>query len=160
MEHTETRKTRIPLLLACIAIPVMTGIVSSLICGDAMRMFDTLDQPALSPPAWLFPAAWTILYVLMGIASYLIVISDDPGKTHVLALYAIQLFFNFCWSPLFFLAQQYWLALGWLVVMWALVALLILRARKINPASAALLVPYILWCTFATYLNAGIAILN
>ena len=91
-------------LLICIALPLAVGGLSALISGGGMESFATLEKPPLSPPGWLFPVVWSILYVLMGIASYLVLMSDASGAVigGGLKLYGAQLFFNFMWSILFF----------------------------------------------------------
>lgn len=76
-----------------ISIPLAVGGLSALLTGDGMQSFQTVNQPPLSPPAWLFPLVWTILYILMGIASYLVV--GKEGSSKALTLYAVQLIFNF-----------------------------------------------------------------
>ncbi|MBF0580357.1 tryptophan-rich sensory protein [Erysipelotrichaceae bacterium RD49] len=131
-----------------------------------MNSFHQMTQPPLSPPAWLFPVAWTILYILMGLASYLIWSAGDRSSIrradarNWLIVYGISLFFNFCWSPVFFDLKWYWFALIWLLALWAMIIYLVRKARTISQPAMWAMVPYLLWVTFAAYLNAGIAILN
>lgn len=148
------------MLIACIAVPLAVGLVSSRITLDQMELFGQMNQPALSPPAWLFPIAWTILYILMGIASYLILRSDSKYKVGAICLYISQLIMNFMWSPIFFNNQDFWVALGIIVVMWTTTVLLAILCWFIDKRATYCLIPLILWTTFATYLNAGIAVLN
>lgn len=151
-----------------IAVPLGIGFIISLFTRDAMMKFAEFNQPPLSPPAWLFPVAWTILYILMGIASYLIwkkgyesrKSADKNLSRNALIIYAIQLVFNFAWTPLFFVLDQFWFAFVWLLVMWVMVLILIIKTRKISMPAFWMLLPYLIWCTFAAYLNCGIAILN
>lgn len=153
-------------VIICLAIPLAVGGISAALTSGAMSSFGDMKQPPLSPPGWLFPVAWTILYILMGIASYFIYFAGRDKKALKaasktwLTIYGVQLFFNFCWSPVFFNFKWYWFALGWLLVMWAMIIVLIVKARKISVPAMWMLIPYLLWCTFAAYLNAGIAILN
>ncbi len=149
-------------LLICIAIPLLVGGISGLISMNSMQTFAALEKPPLSPPAWLFPVVWTILYILMGIASYLIIASDTTQREteRALSLYALQLFFNFFWSILFFNLGLYWFAFAWLLVLWVLIGLCIIYFSRISNTAALLMVPYFLWVTFAAYLNAGVAYLN
>lgn len=151
-----------------IAVPLGGGFIISLFTRDAMSKFSDLNQPPLAPPAWLLPVAWTILYVLMGIASYLIwkkghdstkTANKSASKT-ALIIYAIQLVFNFVWTPLFFNLSWYWPAFIWLMVMWVLIIVLMVKTYKISRPAFWMFLPYIIWCTFAAYLNCGIAILN
>lgn len=150
------------ILFICIAIPLITGGVAGFISRNSMNAFAALNKPPLSPPGLLFPIVWTILYLLMGIASYLILTSDAPQKDVGIALklYFIQLFFNFLWPILFFQLELYFFAFIWLVVLWLLILATIISFSRISKPAAYLMVPYLLWVTFAGYLNLGIAILN
>lgn len=103
-------------LIICLAIPLAVGGISAFLIQDSMETFDTLQKPPLSPPGWLFPVVWTILYILMGIASYLVLTSSSPNQT-ALTLYGIQLTFNFIWPLIFFNRQQYLFAFIWLVLL-------------------------------------------
>lgn len=143
-----------------IAIPLLIGGLSSLITMNNMQLFDSINKPPLAPPKWLFPVVWTILYIMMGIASYFLYKADSEEGREALILYGIQLFFNFWWSIIFFNLKAYWFAAIWLFIMWIIILLLLVKSKKINEISFWLLIPYIVWCTFALYLNVGIAILN
>ena len=151
-----------------IAVPLCGGFIISLFTRDAMSKFGSFNQPPLAPPAWLFPVAWTVLYVLMGLASYFIwkkdydsrKAADKSASKTALIIYGIQLVFNFVWTPLFFSLGWYWFAFAWLLVMWALIIVLMMKAYRISRPAFWMLLPYIIWCTFAAYLNCGIAILN
>lgn len=151
-----------------IAVPLGGGFIISLFTRDAMSKFSSFNQPPLAPPAWLFPVAWTILYILMGVASYLIwekghnanAPADKTASKTALIIYAVQLVFNFIWTPLFFSLGWHWFAFIWLMVMWVLIIVLTSQTRKISRFAFWMLIPYIIWCTFAAYLNCGIAILN
>ena len=157
---------QICLSIGLIVLPLIVGVISASITGSAMMSFGKLNQPPLAPPAWLFPVAWTILYILMGVASLLIYRFVPKNETEKklrnteLIVYFAQLFFNFMWTILFFKLEARWFALGWLIVMWLMVFALIYMCSKNRKAAAWCLIPYILWCTFATYLNVMIAILN
>ena len=149
-------------LLKCIAIPLGIGVLSALLSGGGMRTFETLNKPLLSPPGWLFPVVWTVLYVLMGIASYLVLIADasQQEKEKALTLYGYQLAVNFLWPIFFFDFGWYLFAFFWLLLLWALIWLTIKHFQNISRAAALLLVPYLLWVTFAGYLNFAIWKLN
>ena len=145
----------------CIAVPLGGGFVISLLTQSAMSKFGQFNQPPLAPPAWLFPIAWTILYILMGLASYFIWACSKKGTNkEVLILYGLQLVMNFAWTPIFFNLEQYWFAFAWLIAMWIVIIIMMVKTKKISTAAFVMLLPYILWCTFAAYLNCGIAILN
>lgn len=146
----------------CVAIPLLVGGLSALVSSKAMENYKGLVQPPLAPPGWIFPVVWTILFVLMGIASFL-VLKQGPDRDEVanaLKVYGVQLVFNFVWSILFFNLGLYYLAFGWLVMLWVLILVTILQFNSISKAAARLMVPYLLWVTFAGYLNLAIAILN
>lgn len=149
-------------LAISILIPVAVGAISGLLSGNSMRMFNTMVKPPLSPPAWLFPVVWTILYVLMGIASYIIysygIEREDVRKA--LFFYALQLVFNFFWSIFFFNKEWYLFSFIWLLALWGLIFVMIRMYLKIAPVAAYLMIPYLVWVTFAGYLNLGIYILN
>ena len=146
-----------PLIIALL-IPLAVGAVSSLISGTMMA--PTFIQPSFSPPGYLFPIVWTILYILMGISSYLVYTSDSPAKPAALLVCAIQLVFNFFWTILFFRFSLYGLAFLWLLALIGLIAIMIYLFSKIGPTAAYLQLPYLLWCLFAAYLNFAIYMLN
>lgn len=148
-------------LLVCTAIPLAVGGISALLTSGNMKLFEEINKPPLSPLAWLFPVVWTILYVLMGIALYLVVITRTrEDKKPAIISFGVQLFFNFFWSIIFFNAQAYLFAFIWLLLLWVAIVLNIYFFNKINTISAKLLIPYLVWVTFAGYLNLGIYILN
>ncbi len=148
-------------LLISIAIPLGVGGLSALITSGNMMLFEEIEKPPLSPPGWLFPVVWTILYVLMGIALYLVLMTKTrDSKLPAVISFGIQLFFNFFWSIIFFNARAYLFAFIWLILLWVAIVANIFFFNKINKTSARLLIPYIVWVTFAGYLNLGIYILN
>lgn len=150
------------LLVICLLVPLAVGGIAALLTGGGMDVFETLNKPPLSPPGWLFPVAWTILYILMGIASYLVLVSgaaqDVTGRA--IRLYGIQLAFNFLWPIFFFSLKMYLFAFIWLAVLWLLILITTVRFYRIWKAAGWLMIPYILWVTFAGYLNMGIYLLN
>ncbi len=124
-----------------------------------METFQSLNKPALSPPGWLFPVVWTVLYILMGIASYLVLTSGQPNRA-ALTVYGIQLVFNFFWSIIFFNLESYLFAFIWLVFLWILIFTTMILFYRISKPAGYLLLPYLLWVTFAGYLNFCIYLLN
>ena len=146
-------------LIIAILIPLAVGSFSALISGN-MALYSTINKPAFRPPSIVFPIVWTILYVLMGISSYIIYSSDSADKTRALKIYALQLFFNFCWNILFFRYNLYLLSFLWLVILIVLICIMIKDFYKINPAAAYLQIPYLLWCIFAAFLNFSIYTMN
>ena len=149
-------------LVKSILIPLAVGAISGFISMGAMKDFALLQKPSLSPPGWLFPVVWSVLYVLMGISSYLVNNSDAPKEEIKRAnlVYAISLFFNFFWSIIFFNLKQYFLALIWLIALLLLVAYTLYLYFSISKTAAYLQIPYLLWILFALYLNYGIYNLN
>lgn len=151
------------LLAKCIAIPVVLGIVSSLLTMGGMKVFNsTMNQPPLSPPMWLFPVVWTLLYVMMGTASYLVYTSEKEAKelSNAMSLYAAQLVVNFLWPIFFFHFQWYLLSFFWLLLLWVLVFLTTRQFYNISRLAGYLMVPYLVWLTFAAYLTLGVWWLN
>ncbi len=148
-------------LLISLAIPLAVGGLATVLSGG-MGSYKIMNQPPLSPPGWVFPVVWTILYLLMGYASYLVYTSgknpEDIRKA--LILYGAQLFFNFLWPIVFFGFGWYLTAFFVLVVLWVLIYLTMRRFAAINERAGDLLLPYILWVTFAGYLNLGVFLLN
>ncbi len=154
-------KLNIKKLLLSLAIPLAVGGLSALVSGG-MSAYGQFNQPPLSPPGWLFPIVWTILYLLMGYAAYRVSQSDAPKeeKAKALKIYAVQLALNFLWSPVFFGLEMYLAAFFILVFLWLAVCITLQRFSKIDPLAGDLLLPYILWLTFAGYLNFGVYLLN
>ncbi len=155
-------KLNIKLLIKSIALPLLVGLISGLLTRNAMQDFQTLVKPPLAPPGWLFPVVWTILYTLMGISAYLIQTSsaDPETKSDALMIYRYQLIVNFLWPVLFFSFGWYLFAFAWILLLWGLVILMIWDFSKISKTAAYLNIPYLIWLTFAAYLNGAIWWLN
>ena len=148
-------------LLLYLGIPLAVGGVSAWISGS-MSGYRNLIRPPLSPPGWAFPVVWTVLFLLMGWASYRVTISDGTKETkrQALVTYWLQLLVNFLWSPVFFRLEMRLLAFLILVVLWLLICLTIHRFSALDEKAGDLLLPYLLWVTFAGYLNLGAFLLN
>lgn len=147
-------------LIICIAIPLAVGLLSALLTQNNMNQFDIIKKPFLSPPGWIFPIVWTILYIMMGIASYLIYTSHYYNKNNALLTYEIQLIVNFFWSLIFFNLEAYLFSFIWLVLLWILILITTIQFFNINKIAGYLMIPYLLWVTFAGYLNLSIYLLN
>lgn len=154
-------KPDIKKLLIALAIPVAVGGLSWLLSGG-MGDYRTFNQPPLSPPGWVFPIVWTILYLLMGYSSYRIHTAGKPPALtqRALKLYGAQLALNFLWSIVFFGFEWYLAAFFVLVALWILILLTIRAFSTIDETAGDLLIPYLLWVTFAGYLNFGVYFLN
>ena len=155
--------SKIKSYIIAIIIPLAVGGLSALITMGNMDLYSEIITPPLSPPAILFPIVWTLLYVLMGISSGMIYNEDSaplPERRSALYTYAISLFFNFFWSVIFFNSRRFLFAFIWLLVLLYLIALTIVKYYKIKPLAAYLQIPYLLWVSFAGYLNFAIWWLN
>lgn len=144
-----------------IVLAEAAGALSGWLAREGMKVYEaSAAQPPLSPPAFLFPIVWSILYALMGFGAARIYLSPDtPVRSKGLNVFIAQLIVNFFWSLLFFNAQAYGFAVLWLLL-WALVLWMILVFHKTDPLAAKLQIPYLLWLTFAVYLNIGVRYLN
>lgn len=147
-------------LVISILIPVCVGAAAAFLTRNSMDVYEKLVQPPLSPPSWVFPAVWTILYVLMGVSAYLIYRSDSPEKKSALKIYAAQLAVNFFWTIIFFNLEMYLLSFIWLLLLLVLIIRMIAGFSGISKTAAYLQIPYLLWVSFAGYLNLGIYLLN
>lgn len=151
---------RLKPLLASLLISLGVGGLAGLFSSGSSELYRELNLPVLSPPSAVFPIVWTILYILMGISAYMIYISYDPNKHNALRVYGLQLLLNFIWPLVFFNMQSYLAAFIILVLLWLTVLIMIVLFYRINPIAAYLQIPYLLWLTFAGYLNLAIYILN
>lgn len=148
-------------LILCLAIPLAVGGLATLLSGG-MGDYRAFNQPPLSPPGWVFPVVWTILYLLMGYASYRVLTSGaEPAQIRrALTFYGAQLALNFLWPIVFFGFDLYLVAFLLLIALWVLIFLTIRAFSKIDERAGDLLLPYLLWVTFAGYLNLGVYLLN
>ena len=145
-----------------IGLSESVGLLAGFLTRQGTEIYNlTATKPPLSPPGWVFPVVWTILYGLMGYSAWRIW-QTDPGlhRSRALNLMIAQLIVNFFWPLLFFNAQAYGLSFFWLLLLWGLVLWMILAFAKVDKTAAWLQVPYLIWLTFALYLNAGVWYLN
>lgn len=145
-------------LLVSVGISLSVGVMSALATVGGMMKYADMYHPPLSPPGWVFPVVWTILYVLMGIAAYIVYQSEGKGKKPALILYLIQLFLNFGWSIIFFNLEAYFFAFAWLLLLWLIIYLTAKLFGQLDKTAGILMLPYLVWVTFAGYLNLAIAI--
>ncbi|MBR0231159.1 MAG: tryptophan-rich sensory protein [Clostridia bacterium] len=146
-------------LVICVAIPLAVGGLASLLTMNGMKEFGNMEQPPLSPPAWLFPVAWSVLYILMGAACYIVLVAPRRNNDALLA-YGVQLFMNFFWTILFFGIGSTLTAFIWLLLLFGAVVWTAVLFFRVDKTAGRLLVPYALWVLFAGYLNLGVYILN
>ena len=145
-----------------IAAVEAVGFLSGIFSRQGTAFYEAnVYKPSLTPPGVLFPIVWSILYTLMGIGAARVAAAPHSShRSRALNLFVIQLVFNFFWSLFFFNAQAYGFALLWLLVLWVLIIAMILQFRKVDRTAALLQIPYLLWVTFAAYLNFGVWQLN
>ena len=142
-----------------IAIALAVGGISALV--NAGKMSDVAPiQPPLSPPAWLFPIVWTILFTLMGISSARVYMSACPGRSDALFVYVVQLIVNFLWTVFYFSFRAFALSFIWLLFLLLLVILMDVRFERCSSGAGKLQLPYTLWLCFAAYLNLATWLLN
>lgn len=154
-------KINLKLMTFCLALPLAVGAVSGFLTRNSMSVFQLLKKPPFSPPGWLFPVVWTILFVLMGIASYLVITSNfSKQQVNALKAYGAQLIVNFFWPIFFFNYKLYSFSFLWLVLLWILIVITIKCFYQVSKKAAYLLIPYLIWVTYAGYLNLFISILN
>ena len=143
-----------------ILLALTVGGLSALSTAQNMNIYDKITAPPLSPPGWLFPVVWTILYILMGVGAAIIYTSDSSKKDDALFVYAISLVLNFSWSIFFFNMQAFIVSFIILVALWLSIIITMIKYYPISKAACFLQLPYLLWVTFAGYLNFAIILLN
>lgn len=146
-------------LIISIVIPLIVGFIGSLL-GNSKMGFDSIIKPSFTPPALVFPIVWIILYILMGISSYLIYISNNSNRYKALRIYALQLIFNMLWTFFFFNLNCFLFSFFWIIILISLVLLMIYRFININRISGYIQIPYLIWLLFASVLNLSIYFLN
>ncbi|MEG0979365.1 MAG: TspO/MBR family protein [Oscillospiraceae bacterium] len=144
-------------LIFSLFISLGIGLLAGTLTKNAMQTYSELLKPELSPPAYIFPAVWIILYFLMGISAYLVFCTNAPQRSLSLYYYFIQLCVNFLWPLLFFNLQSFLLAFLWIILLWVLIILMIKEMYRVNKVAAYLQIPYLLWVTYAGCLNFYIA---
>ena len=137
-----------------IGLTLAVGMLSGFLSREGMEQVSKLPQSALTPPSWVFPVVWGILYTLMGFGAARIWLSpESEERSRGLWLYLFQLVFNFFWSLFYFNMQAFGFSLLWLIALWILILLMILSWRKTDKLAAWLPIPYLIWVAFAGYLN-------
>ncbi len=156
-------KKNIIALIVCIVIPQLIGMLGAVFTFSALSLwYEPLVKPALNPPAWIFGPVWTVLYMLMGVAAFL-VWKKGYALLHVkiaLVLFIIQLALNALWSVLFFGLHNPGMAFAEIIMLWIAILFTLLHFYKISRTAAYLLIPYILWVSFAGYLSYSIWVIN
>ena len=156
-------KPYIAVFAVSIAIPLAVGLLSAFLTKDNMQIYGEIDTPSLSPPSWLFPIVWTVLYILMGVSSGLVYLRRGENEAEAargLRYYAASLILNFGWSIIFFNLGSFFISFIWLLVLLYTIIRTIVSYVKVSPVGGYLQIPYAAWVAFAGYLNFGIWLLN
>ena len=146
-------------LLLSILLPVFLGSFIGFLTAPFNDYYEII-LPSFAPSGILFPIVWTILYILMGISSYIVITSNSSNKYDTLFIYGIQLVINLFWSVWFFVFKFYLLSFIWILLLIAFVVIMIKKFYEISKLSAYLQIPYLLWLVFAGILNISIYLLN
>ena len=159
MDNNKKIKTYVISILIALAV----GGLSAYLTRGSMGLYEEIVRPPLSPPGFLFPIVWTVLYVLMGVSAAMVHLNrqkDPKAAEKGLFAYALSLIVNFSWSIFFFSYRAYWFSFFWLLLLLYLIVRTIWYYRKVEPLAAWLQIPYALWVTFAGYLTLATATLN
>lgn len=155
-------KSQIFKLIASLALPLGLGAIAGLFTAGAVpEWYATLNRPSFSPPNWVFGPVWTTLYLIMGFSLFLIW-KQSASKARNIAIFAFlfQQILNFAWSFIFFYFNMIGLALIEIILLWISIVIMLVLFYKIKPIAAYINIPYLLWVTFATILNASYYFLN
>ena len=154
-------KSKLKVYSVFLLVTGAVGGLSALLTNMGMESYRSAEKPDLTPPEIVFPIVWSILFALMAISAARVWLTDNSRmRNRSMIVYAIQLFFNFFWSVLFFNFQAYGLAFLWIIALWVLILIMIVQFYKSDKLAGLLQIPYLLWVTFAAYLNYGVWILN
>lgn len=156
-----TDKSKIKTYAVSLAVTLVTGGVSAILTNMGMDSYRAAEKPALTPPEIVFPIVWTVLFILMGVSAARVWLTpDSQDKAQGLRLYFLQLAANFVWSILFFNLQAYGLSFAWIIFLWLLILMMIISFSKSDKLAAYLQIPYLLWVSFAGYLNFMVWMMN
>lgn len=154
-------KSKIKPYAVSILLTLAVGGLSGFLTSMGMDSFDALTKPPLTPPSFLFPIVWTVLFILMGVGAARIFMTEPTAaRNRALIVYVVQLAVNFFWSIIFFNLQAYAFAFLWLILLWVLILTMIYLFCKVDKPAALIQIPYAIWVTFAGYLNLMIWLMN
>ena len=157
----ELNKSKIKPYAVSILLTLAVGGLSGFLTSMGMDSFDALTKPPLTPPSFLFPIVWTVLFILMGVGAARIFMTEPTAaRNRALIVYVVQLAVNFFWSIIFFNLQAYAFAFFWLILLWVLILTMIYLFCKVDKPAALIQIPYAIWVTFAGYLNLMIWLLT
>lgn len=162
MDKRVIRKCDIEFDLLWLLMPLLVGIIATVLTSDMVKVYESIILPELSLPSYAFPIVWSTLYALMGVSSVLVYKSDRKClfRSYGLCLNVIQLILNLFWPIIFFNRQDYKAAFIWIVIMWLTVLLMSFYYKRVNKLAFYMNIPYILWLTYAAYLNYFIFCFN
>jgi translocator protein len=149
-------------LIASLLLPLGIGGIAGIFTTEAIPgWYATLNQPSFNPPNWVFGPVWSTLYIIMGISLFIIwKLPASKQRNQAILVFMSQLFLNFCWSFFFFYFKMIGVALIDIVALWIMIFIMLIRFHKVKPLASYINIPYLLWVTFATVLNAAYFILN
>ena len=157
----ELNKSKIKPYAVSILLTLAVGGLSGFLTSMGMDSFDALTKPPLTPPSFLFPIVWTVLFILMGVGAARIFMTEPTAaRNRALIVYVVQLAVNFFWSIIFFNLQAYAFAFFWLILLWVLILTMIYLFCKVDKPAALIQIPYAIWVTYAGYLNLMIWLMN
>lgn len=148
--------------LVSIILPLSLGAIAGIITAQSIpEWYATLNSPSFNPPNWIFGPVWTTLYILMGISLFLIWKQDSSKeRNRAILIFLFQLLLNFAWSFIFFYFNMTGFALIEIILLWINIVIMLVLFYKIKPMASYINIPYLLWVTFATILNASYYFLN
>lgn len=154
--------TSVTKLIISLTLPLAVGAIAGIFTAKAVpNWYATLNQPSFNPPNWLFGPVWTTLYIIMGISLYMVwILPTGKERNMALLAFGVQLALNFGWSFFFFYFKAIGFALIEIVVLWMSIVGMIVLFNKVKPIAAYMNIPYLLWVSFATILNAAYFKLN
>lgn len=149
-------------LIFCLILPFAVGGLASFLARDGIAAFGSLAQPSFTPPPWVFSVVWTVLYLMMGVASYRVVTAPVPrtDRSDAMGWYFLQLLLQFFWVIWFFAFSLYGFAAVWMVLLWLAILQTMRSFFSVDRLAGYLLLPYLFWVSFAFFLNLGVARLN
>lgn len=150
-------------LIVCIGVCQLAGVIGSVFTMENIpTWYASLNKPPLQPPNWLFGPVWITLYTLMGVSIFLVIKNglNKPGVKSAAGLFAVQLVLNTLWSIVFFGMHELLMSVFIIAALWIMILLTMLKFKPISFTAAVLLLPYLLWVSFASYLNSAIFVLN
>lgn len=149
-------------LCVALILPLAVGSIAGIFTAQAIpEWYASLNHPSFNPPNGIFGPVWTSLYLLMGISFFLIWKQNPSAKRNAaIVIFFVQLLLNFCWTFLFFYFKEIGLALIEIIILWITILLMIISFYKVKPVAAYMNIPYILWVSFASVLNAAYYLLN